>query len=130
VAPTHSGESSCRCPAPQVEEKALADSVPAVRRSLEEFVYDFFLSRWGCRVVAEAHMAALIATVQQHAGSYRRMAMFLRLLGMPAPHSPPIPPSAVHTYTAILSRFVHQPSGGAVVTTLVLCGGQTPHKHG
>jgi hypothetical protein len=58
---------------------------PTDRLDLEAFVYDAFLSRFGCSFVAEAHLAALYSSLQRLHSESRKILMFSRLLGIVDP---------------------------------------------
>jgi hypothetical protein len=55
---------------------------PCSRQTLEHFVYDFFLSRIGNRMLAEVHLAALYSSAVRLRSESRKIDMFGRLLGV------------------------------------------------
>lgn len=58
---------------------------PMQRQTLEAFVYDFFLFRFGVRLLAETHVAAVYDAVKRTHSESRRVATFARLLGIVEP---------------------------------------------
>jgi hypothetical protein len=60
-----------------------------LRKDLEGSVSEFFLTRFGGRLVAEAHCSALVQSLRQAAGRSKRAALFGRCLGLLEPAVPP-----------------------------------------
>lgn len=52
------------------------------RLSLEEFLYDFFLERFGTAFAAEVHLSAFYTSVRRVAQENRKIGTFARLLGI------------------------------------------------
>lgn len=74
-------ERRVECSAGDLDE-ALIRPNPCSRQTLEHFVYDFFLARIGNRMLAEAHLTALFASVARLRAESRKIDMFGRLLGI------------------------------------------------
>jgi hypothetical protein len=58
---------------------------PSDRLTLESFLYDFFLARFGTSFVAEAHITALYTSLQRLYEENKKIGMFARLLGVVKP---------------------------------------------
>jgi hypothetical protein len=63
-------------------DDALPAPAPAPRATLEAFLYDFFLARLGCALLAEAHLAAFAASLARVHGEGKKLGTFARLLGV------------------------------------------------
>lgn len=63
-------------------DEALIRPNPCSRKTLEHFVYDFFLARIGNRMLAEVHLAALYSSIVRLRTESRKIYMFGRLLGI------------------------------------------------
>ena len=75
----------CRCIA-EGSDGVVVPPRPRDRQTLEAFLFDAFLARFGTRHVAEAHLAALYASLQRLQGSSRKVRAFARLLGIADPY--------------------------------------------
>lgn len=100
-------------------EKIAADaeegvSAAAVEQSLEEFTYDFFLSRFGLRAAAEHHLKCLVQAVERDFSKDPRVQVFGRMIGV----ANPLPSEACRSLLGFLSQLFR------------LVGGLTPLEFG
>eukprot|EP00201_Polytomella_parva_P023307 CAMPEP_0175045938 /NCGR_PEP_ID=MMETSP0052_2-20121109/4740_1 /TAXON_ID=51329 ORGANISM="Polytomella parva, Strain SAG 63-3" /NCGR_SAMPLE_ID=MMETSP0052_2 /ASSEMBLY_ACC=CAM_ASM_000194 /LENGTH=1610 /DNA_ID=CAMNT_0016309603 /DNA_START=156 /DNA_END=4985 /DNA_ORIENTATION=+ len=105
-------------------EENLLGGMTGPRESLETVLYNFFLSRFGCRPAAELHLAAFLLAVDRLRPQHPKVRVFGRLLGLPElpPSTPglddsdpnlkadvfrsnPLPAPAVEFYVACLNRI-------------------------
>jgi hypothetical protein len=106
-----------------MQQKFKGDSAPpplATRKSPEAFSSFFcrhFSNRLGLPALARKHQKEFVLSLAAHAGTHKRLAMFLVLLGLdrPAESSMQVSEECVSTYIAIL----HDLSGFSPVTTTV-----------
>ncbi|GAQ83720.1 hypothetical protein KFL_001590080 [Klebsormidium nitens] len=80
------------------------------RQDMKEFVYDFFLFKFGLRAFAELHLLSVLKALEEYASSSQRMLLFGAFIGH-ANVAPPLPPEALDFFLMYLSRLFGETDG-------------------
>eukprot|EP00002_Diphylleia_rotans_P011854 TRINITY_DN2335_c0_g1_i10.p1 TRINITY_DN2335_c0_g1~~TRINITY_DN2335_c0_g1_i10.p1 ORF type:complete len:889 (+),score=186.16 TRINITY_DN2335_c0_g1_i10:45-2711(+) len=104
------------------------DKIHHPRQTMIEFVYDFFINKYGLRPMAEGHLVNMLATLIQYRGDNIRIVMFANFCGV-LPEEVSYPKYAIDFYLQIYKQLYYSPIGttyaetddGVIWTPLARC---------
>jgi len=78
-----------------------SDRFTGRRQTLEDFVYDFFLFKFGLKHIAEEHLKGMVTAIETGSKESKRLLLFARLLGVIRP----LPPDSCDFLLTFISRL-------------------------